>query len=282
MIVFDGRLHESGVVPFDVSDRGLTLADGLFETFLAVDGRLFRRAAHLDRMEAGAAALALPIARARLEADLDLMLSTVPTGSFVVRLTVTRGPGARGLAMPAVARPSVLVGAAPWTADPVGRPIRLVTSSIRRNATSPTARFKTLAYLDAITAFAEAQAAGGDDALFLDGAGRVASTTMANLFAVVDGRLLTPAADGAILPGTTRAVVIDAARERGLAVEERDLAPHDLLAAEAVFATNAVRLVAPVVALDGREIVPTSPLPHRLLDDLGARIAAECGRDPRA
>jgi len=282
MIVVDGRLHPAGPVPFDLGDRGLTLADGLFETLLAVDGRVFRRDAHLDRLGAGLAALAIPVARERLETDLDLLLGTLAPGAAVVRLTVTRGPGARGLKPPAEMRPSVIVTAAPWSTEVVFRPLRLVTSSIRRNETSPGARFKTLAYVDAVAALIEAEAAGGDDALFLNGRGAVASTTMANVFAVVGGRLLTPPLDDGILAGTTRAVVLEAARDLGLAGEERSLEPADLFAAEAVFATNAVRLIAPVAAIDGQALRLDHPAPRLLLDALGARIAAECGRDPRA
>ena len=282
MIVLDGRLHETSVVPFDVSDRGLTLADGLFETLLVVDGRPFRRAAHLERMLAGAAALALPIERDRLEADLDLLLATLGPGTAVVRLTLTRGPGARGLALPAEPRPTVLVTTAPWSPDLVGRPVRLVTSSIRRNETSPTARHKTLAYLDAIAATAEARAAGCDDALFLNTEGRVASTTMANLFAVVDGRLVTPPLGDGVLDGTTRRVVLEVAEAAGLDAVEASLSRADLDRAEAIVLTNAVRLIVPVAGLDGRDLAADHPLIGMLLDGIGARIAADCGRDPRA
>lgn len=282
MIVLDGRLHPTSVVPFDVGDRGLTLADGLFETFLVVDGRAFRRAAHLDRMMAGAAALALPIDRSRLDADLDLLLGTLGPGTAVVRLTLTRGPGARGLALPADPRPTVLVTAAPWSPDLVGRPVRLATSSIRRNETSPTARHKTLAYLDAVAATAEAKATGADDALFLDIAGRVASTTMANLFALIDGRLTTPPLADGVLDGTTRRVVLDVAKAVGLDAVEASLTRADLDRAEAIVLTNAIRLVVPVVGLDGRELAADHPSTKTLLDGIGARIAAECRRDPRA
>lgn len=282
MIVFDGRLHENRIVPFDVSDRGLLLADGLFETFLVVDGRAFRRAAHLDRMAAGAAALGLAIERGRLEHDLDLLLDRLGAGTSVVRLTLTRGPGARGLARPVDPRPNVLVTQAPWSTDLVFRPTRLVTATIRRNETSPTARFKTLAYVDAIAALTQAEARGADDALFLNGAGYVASTTMANLFAVIAGRLVTPPVTDGVLAGTTRGVVLEAAAARGIATEVRSLAPDDLFAAEAVFATNAVRLISPVVALDGRPLGVATGWAALFLDDIGARIAADCGRDPRA
>lgn len=282
MIVLDGRLHDTALVPFDLTDRGLLLADGLFETLLAVDGRVFRRAAHLDRLIAGARRLAIPIDRGRLDADLDLLLARSGAGAQVVRLTLTRGPGARGLDRPEQPRPTVLVGHAPWTPDLAGRPIALVTSSIRRNETSPTARLKTLAYVDAVAAKAEATAAGADDALFLNTRGDVTSTTMANLFAVTGDALITPRLEDGVLDGTTRRLVLELARDLGLRTKEMSLAPADLVDAEAVFVTNAVRLVAPVTRLDRRDLPRDHPVPARLLDAIGARIAAECGRDPRA
>ena len=282
MIVFDGHLHDDGPLSFDLSDRGLLLADGLFETFLAVDRRLFRRAAHLDRLLAGAEALGLAVARDRLEADLDCLLGALPAGPAVVRLTVTRGPGARGLQRPAAARPTVIVTRAPWSADLVFRPQRLVTTTIRRNPTSPAARFKTLAYVDAIAAMAEAEACGADDALFLDTAGAVACSTMANVFAVFGDRLATPDLRHGALAGTTRGAILEIAADLGLATEVATLSPADLAAADALVLTNAVRLVSPVATLDGRAFEVGHPVPRRLLDALGARIAAECGRDPRA
>lgn len=282
MIVFDGRLHETTTVAFDVADRGLTLADGLFETMLVVDGRVFRRAAHLERLLGGAAALGLPIARERLEADLDLLLSTVPAGDAVVRLTVTRGPGGRGLRPPEVPRPTVIATTAPWSPDPVMRPVRLATSSIRRNETAPSSRWKTAAYVDAVAALAEAEAKGADDALFLNTRGHIACTTIANLFVVTGDTLVTPRLDDGVLAGTTRALVLDAASAFGLRAREATLTPDELVRAEAIFLTNAVRLVSPVVELDGRRVAGDHPVIGRIAEAIGARIAAECGRDPRA
>jgi len=174
------------------------------------------------------------------------------------------------------------VTAAPWSPDLVGRPVRLVTSSIRRNETSPTARHKTLAYLDAIAATAEARAAGCDDALFLNTLSRVASTTMANLFALIDGRLTTPPLGDGVLDGTTRRVVLEEAKAAGIDAGEASLTRADLDRAEAMLLTNAVRLVVPVARLDGRDLAVDHPLIGTLGDAVGARIAADCGRDPRA
>jgi branched-chain amino acid aminotransferase len=282
MIVFDGRLHESDTVAFDISDRGLTLADGLFETLLAVDGRAFRRADHLDRMIAGAEALALPIERTRLEDDLDLLLAALPAGEAVVRVTLTRGPSGRGVKRPETARPTVVVSHAPWTSDGVMRPLRLITSSIRRNETSPTSRWKTLAYVDAIAASAEAAAKGADDALFLNMRGDVACAATANVFAVDGDVLLTPQPDDGILAGTMRALVLETAREMGMRTKEMSLTPAEFTATEALFLTNSVRLIAPIVGLDRRRWSGDHPQVGRLAEAIGARITAECGRDPRA
>jgi branched-chain amino acid aminotransferase len=243
---------------------------------------VFRRAANLDRMTAGAAALALPIERGRLEADLDLLLGALPAGEAVIRLTLTRGVGARGLARPIDPHPNVFITHTKWSRQPVMRPVRLATSSIRRNETAPSSRWKTLAYVDAIAAMAEAEAVGADDALQLNGRGDVAATTMANVFAVQGDRLVTPPLCDGVLDGTTRAVVLEAARALGVDAREATLAPTDLAAAEAVFLTNSVRLIVPVAALDRHRFAVDHPLPKALLDGLGARIAAECGRDPRA
>ncbi|MDK9698279.1 MAG: aminotransferase class IV [Siculibacillus sp.] len=282
MIVFDGRLNESGTVAFDLSDRGLTLGDGLFETMLAVDRRVFRRVAHLDRMMGGAAAFAIPVTRERLESDLDLLLATLPDGVEVIRLAVTRGPGGRGLRRPETARPTVIVTHAPWSADPVMRPVRLVTSTIRRNETSPAARWKTSAYVDAIAALAEAEAKGADDALLLNMRGDVACTTSGNIFAIEGDVLLTPQTDDGILDGTTRGLVLELARTMGLRTKEMSLKPIEFATAEALFLTNSVRLINPVVGLDRRRHDAGHPVIGRLCDAIGARIAAECGRDPRA
>ncbi len=88
--------------------------------------------------------------------------------------------------------------------------------------------------------------------LLTDAAGGVLETDRANVFAVADGVLRTPAADGRILPGVMRARVLAVAREAGVAVGTRPLALSELLAASEVFVTNAMRGLLPVLGADGR------------------------------
>ncbi|MDJ1157972.1 aminotransferase class IV [Chelatococcus sp. SYSU_G07232] len=277
MIWLNGRLHQGTTVPFDVTDRGLLLADGLFETIAVFGGRPFRLADHLDRLLRGAGVIGLPVEPARLNEAVAALAPHAAEGLGVLRLTVTRGAGPRGLAAPAQALPTVLATLASWSPSLVMRPVRLATSRIRRNAASPSSRLKTLAYLDNVLGLEEARRAGADDALFLDTAGLVACASAANIFALFGGRLVTPRVDGAVLPGITRAVVLATAADLGLDAEECPLTPAELAEADAVFLTNSARLVCPVTAIDGRQMPAGDAVARKVLARLEALVRDECG-----
>ncbi len=155
------------MAPFDLSDRGFTLGDGLFETMPVSAGVVFRLGAHLDRLADGLAVLGFDVPRERLEADVAAMAARAPAGGGVIRLTVTRVAGARGLAPPADPVPTVVVSLAPFNPALVGEATTLATVSVRRNAGSPVSRLKALPYLDNVLALREAVAAGARDALML-------------------------------------------------------------------------------------------------------------------
>ncbi|MET3665414.1 aminotransferase class IV [Caulobacter sp. 1776] len=228
-------------MPLD--DRGLLLGDGLFETMLALDGTLPHMAAHLDRMAAGCEVLNLPFARDEAE---RLVRAAAPAGGrFAVRLTLTAGSGGRGLDRPAATVPRLFATAAP--SAPPTTPATLIVAETRRNEGSPTARLKTLAYLDNVLARAEARAAGADEALMLNNRGEVASAGAANLFWIEGGRLFTPRLDCGALAGITRARLM-ALRP----VEELAAGLEALDRAEAVFLTNSLIGLRPVSRLGAR------------------------------
>lgn len=229
-------------------DRGFTLGDGVFDTALALDGAVFARSRHVARLVAAAQAIGIAVEAGAVEAALDGALTAAPA---ILRTTLTRGTAARGLWPASAGVPTLLVSSAPWSPSLLGQPARLVTATGRRNEFSPTANLKALGYLDHILAAREAAAAGVDDALILNTQGRVACTTIANLFALIAGRLITPSLTEGCLPGIMRALVIEAAPALGLSVEERPLAPQALAGADAVFLTNSVRFLRPVRSLDG-------------------------------
>jgi branched-chain amino acid aminotransferase len=251
LLWFDGRIREDTRAAFDLRDRGLLLGDGLFETLVALNGRAFMLDAHLDRMLAGAAALRLPIERAQMRHPVEELAAALPKGG-VIRLTVTRGAGPRGLRLPAHQAPLVFATAsAPWEPARDLPKARLATSSIRRNPHSPLSRHKTLAYLDNVLALEEALDRGADDALLLTPDGRAACASAANLFAIRGRDLLTPPLDDGVLAGVTRSLVLRLAPECGLNAREASLSLEALFESDAVFLTNSVALVTEVTELDG-------------------------------
>ncbi|MCS0504183.1 aminotransferase class IV [Ancylobacter mangrovi] len=262
----------------DVEDRGFTLGDGVFDTALALGGRVFARERHVARLLEAARLLGIGVERARIEATLDAAIEAAPGAEpAILRTTLTRGTAARGLWPASTGEPTLVTTRAAWSAALLGKPARLVTATGRRNEFSPTANLKTLGYLDHILAAREAAAAGVDDALILNTRGRVCCSTIANVFVLIAGRLITPSLGEGCLPGILRALVIEAAPKLGLAVEERPLAPEALHGADAVFLTNSVRFIRPVTALDGEMLAWEPEVTDALVAALGAHVLAECG-----
>jgi branched-chain amino acid aminotransferase/4-amino-4-deoxychorismate lyase len=238
-------------VEIPADDRGFTLGDGLFETLLAVDGQLVNADAHVARLHRGCEALGLP-KPAPIDcwaAAEDALEAAGSPARAAVRITLTAGSGGRGLDRPET--PARLLVATATAARPPGRPLRLLTSPIRRNDHSPTSRLKTLSYLDSVLARREAQLRGSEEALMLNTRGELASAAAANLFWIEGKQLFTPALDCGVLDGTIRAALI----ERD-GVHEVRAAPEVLAKADALYLTNSLMGVTWVQSLDGRAFQP--------------------------
>ncbi|HSI39124.1 MAG TPA: aminotransferase class IV [Xanthobacteraceae bacterium] len=261
-------------MPISVEDRGFTLGDGVFDTALALNGTMFARASHVERLLAAARSIGIAVEPAAVEAAIDAALTPEPT---IVRTTISRGVAARGLWPAAAGEPTLIVTTAPWSPALLGAPARLVTATGRRNERSPTANLKTLGYLDHILAAREAAEAGGDDALLLNTSGRVACTTIANVFALFGGRLVTPPLSEGCLPGIVRGLVLEMAPQLGLTIEGRPLEAAELGDADAMFLTNSVRLIRPVTALDGRALAVRGAVIVDIETRLRADLVAACG-----
>jgi para-aminobenzoate synthetase/4-amino-4-deoxychorismate lyase len=96
--------------------------------------------------------------------------------------------------------------------------------------------------------------------LILDADGDVLETDRANVFAVIDGVLRTPPADGRLLPGIIRAAVLRLAAQDGIPVTEEPLASRLLLRAAEVFITNSVHGIMPARSLAGTSQAGTGPV----------------------
>ena len=93
----------------------------------------------------------------------------------------------------------------------------------------------------------------------------------ANVFAVRDGRVLTPPLDGSILPGVARRGLIEEATEVGIELSEETATVADLRSADEVFLTGSLRGVEPIRAIDGEPIVVDGPITAALAAALRPR-----------
>jgi para-aminobenzoate synthetase / 4-amino-4-deoxychorismate lyase len=203
---------------------------GVFETLLVIDGRPVELDAHLTRLSASLNEL-FPGRPAPNFDQIDipgvsgsLRITVIPVGERLVAQTSFRQLEQRPQ--------PIALHSTPW---PGGLGAH---------------KWADRAWLD------EAQLRLGADALplIVDADGAVLEASRANLFAVRDGALFTPPADGRILPGITRARVLQIAAESGLETRQGKLLGGDLLSADEVFLTGSVRGIERVASVDGTRL----------------------------
>ncbi len=265
----NGRFYPAGQARVSVEDAGFQHAVGLFETFQVYNGKPFRLDHHLARLKRSADALGLSRSL-DTDAFAEAVAQTIAhnkLGRARLRLTLT--PGDASLLRPEAGRvPSptlVIVPTEPTAYDPAyfEQGVSVVLYNQAANPFDPTAGHKTLAYWARLRSLRQAASVGAAEALWLSITNHLASGAVSNLFIVRDGELLTPIArgeevDGAlpspVLPGVTRAAVIELAEAHELLVHRQMVSVEDLLGAEEAFLTNAGWGVLPVTRVEKASI----------------------------
>lgn len=246
MYYSNGSYLADNTLTIPVTDRGLLLADGLFETVYIKNRTPLFLADHYSRMLDAASVIKIPFDLTLPELEkiavrlIDENFSDdEDEGSL--RITHTRGSGPRGIGIPAEVSPTLFVTVSPSHGVHADNPLSLYVSTIWRNESSPLSRIKSLAYLDNILARDEAVQNGATEAVMLNAKGEVACITIGNIF-IVDshGEILTPPLKAGILPGITRRQVIDLCRKNDISIQEKSLSLNDLENAAEIFVTNSI------------------------------------------
>ncbi len=215
-----------------IFDRGFLHGDAAFETMRVYGGKIFLLQQHLARLSDTLAALQIP-AQPPMRSLIQELVIRNAVQDGVVRLTVTRGQD----------QPTIIVTAHPRKFEV--RPLRAIISAIRVH--TQLAQYKTANRLSYTLAKLEAERAGADEALLLNESGCIAEFSASNIFIVKDTTLFTPPIKDGLLPGVTRAVVLELAKALKLPSCEESLLPGHLDTADEVFATNSLIEIAPVI-----------------------------------
>ena len=212
------------------------LEHGLIETMLVIDGAVVELDAHLERLERSTLWLYDSSLPAGLLAAVESSLRTRPPDQ-AARLRVAVWPTSTGLCCSTEAEPTERHLFNPLA----GTGLRLRPAAVAGGLGAHKWRDRSL--IERLGGGLEP----GDELVIVDGGGELLETGTGNLFAMFGNRITTPPADHRLLPGVTRARVLELADALGLSAEERFLQLAELSEAAEVFVTSSVRGVVPVI-----------------------------------
>lgn len=264
LVYIDGEFVPENEAKISIFDHGFLYGDGVFEGIRAYNGRVFRLKEHIDRLYDSAKAIDLEIPVTKGE-FMEIILETLRKNNLrdaYIRPIVTRGVGDLGLDPRKCQKPSIIVITKPWGrlyGDLYEKGLTAVTVGVRRNsfdALPP--NIKSLNYLNNILAKIEANAKGGDEAIFLDRNGYVSEGSGDNIFVVKNGAITTPPTINN-LRGITREAVIEIINKLGIPFRETNIGLYDLYTADEVFVTGTAAEIAPIVVIDGRKVGDGKP-----------------------
>lgn len=277
-IWLNGDICDPTSARIDPTDRGFLLGDGVFETLLIQQGTPVFLAEHHARLLASTQRLGFPSCPS-LETLTHAIAQLVEINELhdqsrsAARITLTRGPGPRGILPPLNAQPTCLISLAPSPTPP--RHARAIIATPRRNDRSPLSALKMLSYQDAIFAKQEATAKNVEDAVFLNTKDELACTSVGNLFCwMEDTHLVTPPLSAGILPGITRAKVLDLARTLNVTVREEAIPQTQLATISGAFSTNSLVGLQTLSELEGRPL-QSPPAQAALQQAYDALLAAQ-------
>ena len=279
----NGQFLPRSTATISVEDRGFVFGDGVYEVWRVVNGRLFESERHLERLEFGPRELRIALAERlslpTIESIAERLLreSALTTGEATFYVEITRGAAPRAHQFPAAGTPPTVYA----TVNRLNPPEELRARGASA-ITMPDIRWlrcdiKTIQLLPNVFAKQAAAERGAVDALMIRD-GVVTEGSHANVVGVLDGVIRTHPTNHLILPGITRAIVLDLARGLGVPVSEKPIAERDIPRLEEVFLVGTTTDVMPIVRVDDRPVGDGTPGPitTRLVKEFRAYLDASC------
>jgi branched-chain amino acid aminotransferase len=271
----NGRIGDAREPLVPVFDHGFLYGEGVYETLRTYERVPFLFDRHMRRLRTSAQMIALPVPlddRQLLERVEATMAALPELSEAYIRILVTRGVGDLSYDLSATPTPSIVIIVKPFVGPPartIEQGIAVATVSVLRNhPSSVNPLIKSNNLLNNALAMQEAIRKGAEEAVMRNYRGELAECSQSNLFIVRSGAALTPPLDAGLLPGITRAFVMDIGRDIGVPVSETALRLEDLFGADEAFVTGTTRELTPIVRVDERVIGSGTPGPitKRLLE----------------
>jgi len=264
-VYLNNQFVEEHQARVSVFDRGFLFGDGIFETLRIHDTCPLFLDRHLQRLRQSCESiwLSLPTPEPLWDALLRELVDRNHLEHTMIRITISRGVGALGPDPSGCSSPTIVIFPRPLpqlTKDQRDQGVSLTILTTRRQPSSALpSHVKSLNYLNNVLAKQEANEAHTFDGLLLNTDGHLAECTTSNMFFVKNQCLHTPSLQCGILPGITRGIVLELAREGGIDVQEGTYQPEALLDADECFLTNTGFGVLPVGTIVSRQLTSNRP-----------------------
>ncbi|MFA5867086.1 MAG: aminotransferase class IV [Actinomycetota bacterium] len=257
----NGQLVSQDEATVSVTDRGFLFGDGLYEIVRVYGGYPFQLNAHLQRLGWGARKIGFDLGLS-LDTLRQACQDTLEANAYkeaVLRVVVTRGSLADMYRLSVTAKPTVTVTCDEFQGYPLSLYDRGVETITVTDGRSDLAMVQTLNCLPNLMARKEAEQKKAFEALLVTKKGFVMSGSSTNVFAVLDGMLLTPPVGDRVPPGITREAVLSAAGKESINVKEDAIMNEEIHDAEEFFLTGTLCEVVPVVSIDGQPVGDGNP-----------------------
>ena len=251
----DGQFVEASEAVIPVDDLAIMRGFGVFDLLRTLNGQPLFLRGHIQRLEESARRIGIKLPWSQRQL-VDIVMDTLHRNSFQesnIRIVVTGGSSPDFITPQGKPRLLVLVTQAPmlpqeWYTDGV----KIITFFSERSIPGA----KSIDYVAATIALKQARDQGAIEAVYVDHNRHVLEGTTSNIFALINGSLVTPARG--ILNGITRKAVLQLAAKT-LTVETRDMDLDELRSADEVFITGTNKMIVPVVHVDNSPIGKGGP-----------------------
>ena len=287
IVYLNGQFLPRAEAKLSVDERGFFFGDGVYEVTRVVRRRLFEWDRHGRRLARGLKELridaGISIDTIRSLQERLIQENGMTEGQGTIYLQITRGAAPRTHHFPPAGTPAtVFLSASPFNPpnETRAKGVAVVTYPDYRWSRCD---LKTVNLLPAVMAKQFATDNSAFEAVFVREA-VVTEGSHTNFFGVVNGEVRTYPASNFILPGITRDVVVEIARELGIPVSETPIYRHEISTLEEAFLTGTTTDVMPVVAIDGQQVGSGRPgtITMRLYEALAGRLAAVASNTPTA
>lgn len=251
MVYLNGRFLPLDQAQVSVLDRGFLFADGVYEVIPVYGGRMLRWADHWRRLEASLAGIHMPPPLTMIEMESALQRLIQGVYDQYLYLQITRGnAGKRDHNIPKDYIPTVFAMCSPIGPLPRETGIKAITlDDIRWKL----CHIKSIALLGNILLRQQALDQGVNEAILIRD-GFVTEGAASNVFALLDGVLITPPKGPDLLPGITRDLILELAHKHDVPAKEAPLSLEALHQAQEIWLTSSTREIVPVLELDGQAV----------------------------